>query len=924
MSRILYVIDSYAQIFRSYFAIRNGMRSAVTGEPTHAVFGVAGALFQLLEDQNAEYVALAWDASGPTFRHEMYDLYKAQRPDAPEDLKVQIPRVLELVEGLNIPVLAASGLEADDVMACIVRSVLADPALADVEIRLVSKDKDLEQLICDRVKLYDISSRELLDVEGLHAKRGITPAQVVDFLTLVGDAADNVPGVPGIGPKGAADMLAQYGSLDAILANLDQFKGKRRENLEAARATIPLSRELVTLRCEGLVGFDLEMCRVRAPRLDLLLPLFHQLDFHRYQTDAHRLAERLGAAVEVLDADLPDPFEPPVEEPLQPVVGSYRAITTPAELAELCATLASQTLVAVDTETTGLGRDAQLCGLSFAWQEGEGVYVPVRSPEPERHLNEAAVLAVLRPILENPAIEKCGHNLKFDAGVLLSAGVRLRGATFDSLLASMLLDPHAPSHKLDRLAEELLRVRLIPIEELIGEGKEQLSMAAVPLEQITPYAAEDADVALRLHHCLAPRLEELGLTALLRDVETPLAVVLAEMEANGVRCDGEVLQRQGAVLAERVEALRQEIWAAAGREFHLDSPKQLAEVLFDELGMRVGKRTKTGRSTDIEVLERLASEEDRTDPRTSVPRLVIEYRQLAKLISTYLGNLQSAIHPQSGRIHSTFHQLVTATGRLASHNPNLQNIPVRSEIGRQIRGAFVAPEGWRLICADYSQIELRLLAHLSDDPALMEAFAQDLDIHTAVAAQVFGTEPGAVTREQRGHAKTINFGIIYGVTPFGLARRIEGLNVEGAARLIADYKERFPGIDAFLRRCVHEGLEQGYVTTLLGRRRAIPELTSSSHNTRNLGERLAINSVVQGSAADLIKVAMVNVQRRIDQDRLPMRLLLQIHDELVLETPAELADQHATVVREEMERAITLRVPLRAEAGVGLDWMTAK
>lgn len=449
-------------------------------------------------------------------------------------------------------------------------------------------------------------------------------------------------------------------------------------------------------------------------------------------------------------------------------------------------------------------------------------------------------------------------------------------------------------------------------------------MDCVPLDQVGPYAAEDADIALRLYRELTPKLEELGMGPLLRDVEAPLVEVLVEMEANGVLCDPDELRRQGKALAQRVEELKAQIFEIAGTTFNLDSPKQLAEVLFERLGLPAGKKTKTGYSTDMEVLGNLASQEDPSDPRTSVPRLLLEYRQLAKLINTYLENLAASINPETGRIHTTFHQLVTATGRLASQGPNLQNIPVRTDVGRQIRKAFVAAPGHLLLCADYSQIELRILAHLSGDEGLIDVFRKDLDIHAAVAAQVFGVPIDQVTREQRTHAKTINFGIIYGVTPYGLARRIEGLDVSQAAALIQSYKERYPGIDAFLQRCIDQALEYGYVTTILGRRRAIPELHSRNRAKRSLGERLAINSVVQGSAADLIKVAMVNIFRRIERERLPLKMLLQIHDELVFETPAGMADEHAAIVREEMERAMELKVPLKAEAGAGPDWMSAK
>jgi DNA polymerase-1 len=602
----------------------------------------------------------------------------------------------------------------------------------------------------------------------------------------------------------------------------------------------------------------------------------------------------------------------------------YHAITTRAQLEELAEALRAQPIISVDTETTGLRREAALCGISLAWEPGHAVYVPVRSPDPGAHLDEAAVLSILRPVLEDPEVSKCGHNIKFDAQVLLRAGVRLRGIVFDSLLASILSDRAQSAHKLDHLALTLLNYPMIPITDLIGEGPEQRTMDTVPLEQIVPYAAEDADIALRLYHHLSPRLESMGLTALLREIEAPLTSVLAEMEAHGILCDPDVLLRLGEELGARVEELRKQVHEICGCEFHLDSTHQLADVLFDRLGLAPGRKTKTGRSTDIQVLEKLAAQEDRNDPRTSIPRLIIEYRHLRKLISTYLGNLRGSINPETKRIHTTFRQLDTATGRLVSDAPNMQNIPTRTEVGRQIRKAFLAPPGHRLICADYSQIELRLLAHLSEDAALLEAFIQDLDIHTAVASQVFGVSPEEVTREQRNRAKTINFGIIYGVTPFGLARRIEGLDVDGAARLIADYRQRYAGIDRFLQRCVQQALEYGYVCTMMGRRRAIPEIQSPNGNTRSLGERLAINTVVQGSAADLIKAAMVKVQQRIDGERLPLKLLLQIHDELVFEAPADAAPEAAALICEEMERAMALRVPLKAEAGIGADWMSAK
>lgn len=926
MAETLYLIDAFAQIFRAYYAIRGGMHSPVTSEPTHAVFGVTAMLLKLFNQFQPAYVAVAVDAPGKTFRDELVADYKATRNPTPDDLTAQIPRIFELFELFGIPLILQPGLEADDIIGCITRQILANPEYKDVQIRLVTKDKDLEQLLCDRVAMFDIHTDTTIDTAALYANKGVRPDQVIDLLALTGDTVDNVRGVEGIGPKTAAQLLQQYGSIEGIFANIDEIKGKRRENLEKARDYIGMSRKLVTLKCDANLPFSLESARVSPMQLPKLLTLFQQLGFNRFQDEIKRLdtVGHGGDTAAVQQDVLLDTADAADVRTIRSSGARYRAITTAEELGQLVRTLNDQPMVSVDTETTGLERDALLCGLSFAWTEGEAVYVPVRSPNRANHLDEAAVIAAVKPLLEDASVAKCGHNLKFDAHVLLRTGVHMRGVRFDSMLAASLIDPGQGTAKLDNLALGVLNYRMVPISDLIGDRQDQRSMADVDLAQITPYAAEDADIALRLYHKLAPRLEEMEIGILMRDVEAPLTVVLAEMEANGISCDPDELIRQGQALGARVEEIKQAIFEAAGFTFDLNSTKQLGEALFDRLGFKAGKKTKTGRSTDVEVLEKLALDENRSVPRTSAPRLILEYRQLQKLISTYLGNLRSSIRPDTGRIHTTFHQLVTATGRIASNGPNLQNIPIRTDVGRQIRKAFYAPSGSRLICADYSQIELRLLAHLSGDPALIDAFEKDLDIHAAVAAEVFGVELGAVTREQRNQAKTINFGIIYGVTPYGLARRVEGLDVPAATQLIADYKKRYAGIDSFLQQCIQKALSDGYVTTIMGRRRAIPEIHSANMNTRNLGERLAINSVVQGSAADLIKMAMVNVQRRFDRERVPAKMLLQIHDELVFETPESGAEARADLICAEMEAAMKLKVPLKVECGIGQDWMSAK
>ena len=955
----VYIIDTHAEIFRAYYAIRSGLTSSITGEATHAVFGFAGTLIRILTQLQAKHIVAAIDTPGDTFRNELYSEYKANRSPAPDDLVTQIHRIMELLEAFGILTLGRPELEADDIIASVTEAILNDPEARDINVSIISKDKDLEQLLIgDRVTMLDLHNDKIIDERSLFETKGIKPKQVVDTLALMGDTSDNVPGVEKIGLKTAAQLIQQYGSIEGIFESIDEIKGKRRENLEKARAQLDLSRELVTLKRDAPLDFSIEQARVKPLDLQKILPLFQALELKRYEQVVRELAG--GASTSVV-APTPTTRKERVAELAQKTdaildkgdydtaeTGDYSAIVTLDQLKDLVDTLSTQEIISFDTETDGLEREATLCGLSFSWKPKQGVYVPVRSPQPEDHLDADTVLSALKPILENPALPKCGHNLKFDAGILIRNGVKLQGAIFDTLLASQLVDARTPSHNLDTLALLHLEHKMISFEELTtgsdrtgeaasplqatdlgelfeAEAKQQKTIDEVPLDQATIYAAEDADITLRLHHFLAPKLDEMGITDLARDIESPLAPILAEMEYNGIVCDKEELKRQSIVISELVDARQKEIHEIVGYPCNIDSPRQLAQVLFDELGFKPVKRTRGGKvSTDVTVLEALSLREDINDPKTSVPRLIIEYRQFRKLQSTYLAQLQNAVDPKTQRIHTHLYQLTTATGRLKSDHPNLQNIPVRTEIGRQLRRAFRAPEGYKLICADYSQIELRILAHFSEDESLIETFTQDLDIHTAVASQVFEVPADSVTRELRDKAKTINFGIIYGVSPTGLSRRIKGMRVKEAAALIDDYKTRFPGIDRFLQQCVQQASDHGYVSTLTGRRRAIPEIYATNRSRRSLGERLVINTVVQGSAADLMKAAMVHVQHRIDKDQLPLKMLLQIHDELVLETPEALAAEHAAIVCEEMEKAMSLRVPLRTEAGIGDNWMIAK
>ena len=966
---VLYLVDGHAQFFRAYHAIRPGMRSPVTDEPTNMTFGFVGTILKLLRQDRPDYLAVVIDASGDqgTFRSRIYPEYKAHRKPPPEDFDPQVERCVSLLGQMGIPVLAVEGVEADDTIATVVRRMRREHP--DLEVRIVSRDKDLGQLVDEKVHLFDPQSDRMLGVEELFESKGVRPDQVVDMLALMGDPTDNVPGVRGIGPKTAAKLIGEHGTLDALLANLDKVKGKTGEAIAAQRGVLPLSKRLVALKDDCEFAFHLEEARVDPGRADAaaLDAEMHRLGFNRHAQDmrAWMGIAKGGAAPEVgagtagggarpAGARTAAPaaakpaapeefglFNPPPESAFESpradgaamqafARGDYRMIPDEAGLRAFVAAArsacAAGATLAFDTETTSLSPvSAKLCGISLAFEPGKAAYVPIRSPEPATHLSEEAVLARVRPLLEDPGVRKTAHNAKFDLVALRAAGVRVRGLSGDSMVASYVVDATRSTHRMDALAEAVLGHRCIPITDLIGSGRHQRRFDEAPLSLAAPYAAEDADVALRLAAALESQVDAAGLGELYRTVEVPLVAVLAELEWNGIRVDPDELERQRAALEVRIVDLKERIERSAPRPFNLDSPRQLAEILFhgpkDDppgLGLKVVKRTKTGASTDVEVLERLAQ-----DPsvETEIPARILEYRQLTKLVGTYLVALREAIEPATGRIHASFHQAVTATGRLSSSDPNLQNIPIRSEIGRDIRRAFVADPGNELLSADYSQIELRVLAHLSEDPALIAAFRSGADIHRAVAAEVYGVAQEEVTDEQRNAAKMVNFGIIYGITPFGLARRLgAGTSNERARQIIDDYRRRFSGIDAFLQRCVQEARDHGFVATVLGRRRAVPQVHSRNAAERALGERIAINTVVQGSAADLIKLAMLRIHRDLPARFPKARMLLQIHDELVFEAPAADMGPLGAFVAEAMSGAMDLRVPLEVSSWHGPSW----
>jgi DNA polymerase-1 len=886
----VWVIDSFNLIFQVFHAIPE--MTGPQGEPLNAVFGFTRDMLFMIEQVRPDYLFCAFDMPGDTFRHELYADYKLQRTAMPDELVPQIPAISRVLEALQIPVLGLSGFEADDVMATVARQV----DLAGGECVLVTSDKDCRQLITDRVRLYNVRKQAYLDAEALTADWGVRPEQVVDYQSLVGDSVDNVPGVPLIGPKIARELLATYGTLDALFERVAELpKGKRRENLIEFRERALLSRKLVRLDAQVALPIDWERGRVAAIDVSQALPLFKEFGFHGFAEKARAAAGETAQVATVWQAD-------------------YRTVDTPELFATFLEQLKEQRRFSFDTETTDVNpARADLVGMSFCWREGEAYYLPVRAPAGEPYLDCATTLAALREVLEDPTVEKVGQNLKYDAVVLRGAGIRMAGIAFDTMIASYLLDAGERNHNLDELAKRYFDHQTTKIRELIGTGKQQKRMDEVSVAQVGPYACEDADVPWRLAPLLAPKLIEWDADKLFHEVELPLIDVLADLEHAGIQVDVPRLNELSAEYGRRLAVLEKEIHELAGCEFNIASPKQLQKILFEDLKLPIGKRTKTGPSTDAEVLEELAL----VHP---LPAKIVEHRQYAKLKGTYVDALPELINPKTGRVHASFNQTVAATGRLSSSDPNLQNIPVRGEAGREIRSAFRAgPPDWLLLTADYSQIELRVLAHFSGDATLAAAFARDEDIHTLVASQVYAVTLDAVTREMRYGAKAVNFGVIYGQTAFGLARQV-GTTTEAAAEFIDAYFARYPGVEEFLVKILEECEAKGYVKTILGRRRAIRGVRVGAGRQRNLPERTAVNTVIQGSAADLIKLAMVAIHRRLRGENLSARMLLQIHDELVFEVPIDELDPVARIVVEEMTQVLPLDVPLKVDLKAGPHW----
>ena len=905
--RTVWVVDAHSLIHQVFHALPE--MSSPQGEPVGAVYGFTRDLLYLLEEKKPDYLFCAFDLPGKTFRHSLYEEYKAQRTEMPDDLSPQFASVRRVIAAMGVPALDCESYEADDILATVAKIVDRRGG----ECFLVTSDKDCRQLITDRVKMFNIRKNEVYDADRLMADWGIAPAQVVDFQALVGDSVDNVPGVPLIGPKFARQLLEKYGSLESVLDHAGETAGaKRRENLLNYRDQALLSRKLV--RLDDGVPISIAWSEGLTGQIDLAatLELFREFGF---RSIGQRLTTLAGGQQGSMTGDVKEDATGEPAQSDRPSRLTVHLVDTPDAFDAFLDQLRRQKRVSIDTETTDIRpRWARLVGISMAWNDDEAWYLPLRAPEGEARLDAERTIAALKPILEDQTVEKVGQNLKYDMIVLRTAGVRLAGVAMDTMVASYLLEAGRRNHNLDELARTHLGHETIKISELIGSGKNQKRMDEVPVGRVAEYAGEDAWAPLRLRPILSKRLQEDGLDDLFRSLETPLIDVLADMEYCGIKIAPERLRELSVRYGRRMEELEQDIYREAGREMNIASPKQLQTLLFDELNLPVVKKTaKTGPSTDAEVLEELA-------PLHPLPAMILRHRQYAKLKNTYVDALPRMICPDTGRVHASFHQAVTATGRLSSSDPNLQNIPIRTEEGREIRSAFVAgQEGWVLLAADYSQIELRVLAHFSGDARLAEAFARDEDIHARVAGSVNGVPIEEVTPEMRRAAKAVNFGVIYGQSPFGLARSL-GIDQKEAAQFIDGYFEGYPGIEEFLVRALAECRKNGYVKTILGRRRAIGGVRENAGRQRNLAERTAVNTVIQGSAADIIKRAMIAVHRRLETERLSARLLLQIHDELVLEVPADQLDHLAALVRQEMVGACTLNVPLKVDIKVGSNW----
>ncbi len=885
----VYLIDGSSYIYRAYYAIRHLSNSR--GEATNAIYGFTKMLLTLLREEQPDRVAVIFDAKGPTFRKKLYPEYKANRSAMPEDLVPQIPLIKDIVRAFNLPAVELSGYEADDIIATLAKRY----AELGLDITVVTGDKDLMQIVGERVRLLDTMKKKVSGRDEVIERFGVPPEQVLEILGLAGDNSDNIPGVPGIGEKTASSLIQEFGSIENLLANIDRVKGKKRqENLREFADQARLSRQLADLIYDLEIDIALDDLLLEEPDREALEVLFRKLEFPK-------LLQEFSA-----------------EKPQTAENGDYQAVLTVAELDGMIEQLRSAGRFALDTETTSLvAVQAELVGLSFAIRPEHGWYVPVghRYLGVPQQLDQQLVLEKLRPLLEDAGFKKVGQNIKYDALVLRNAGIELVGIDTDTMVLSYVTHPQSKSHGLDALAMEHLHHQMIPYAEMTGRGKKQICFSEVEVEKAVRYAAEDADLTWRLAEKLLPQLAEGGAEKLFHEVEMPLVDVLTRMEWRGIRIDAPFLGELSMQLGKKLGILEGEIHDLASGPFNINSPKQLGEVLFEKLGLAKGKKTKTGWSTNVDVLNSLAAEHD-------IAAKILEYRSVSKLKSTYTDALPKLLNPATGRLHTSFNQAVTATGRLSSSDPNLQNIPIRTAEGRRIREAFIPEDGWVLLSADYSQVELRVMAHMADVPALKESFVAGEDIHRRTASEIFNIFPEMVTDEMRRQAKTINFGVLYGMGAFSLAKDL-GIGRAEAQQFIDHYFERYPAIRQYMEEKRAEAREHQYVTTILGRHCAIPEISSNNGAVRSYAERNAINYPIQGSAADIIKVAMVNIDRRLYAEQLETRMLLQVHDELVFEVPEAELEHVRELIRVEMETAVSLDLPLKVDIGTGDNWAEA-
>ena len=886
--KTIYVIDGAGYYYRAYFAIRQFL-SNTKGIPTNAVYGFSLMLKRILKEQNPDYLVMTFDSKEKTFRHEQYADYKANRPDMPEDLAEQLPYIDRLVDALKIPVEKEAGWEADDLIGSIVKKAREN----GYDVVIVTSDKDLMQLVEDGVSIYDSMKEKMIGKDEVIEKFGVDPERVADILGLMGDTSDNIPGVPGVGAKTATALVKEFGDMEGVLTAADGMKKKRlRENLIEFADQARLSKELATIAVDAPITFDPDSWKVSTPDTEKLAALYSELEF--------------TTLLKELAGDQPKKAR------------NYKTILDEKTLNAAIAEMRSSKSFAVDTETTALNPVwAKLVGVSLCAKEGDAYYLPLRHDyeNAPNQIPMGQALKLLKPLLEDESVEKLGHNIKYDIIVFASEGIAVKNYR-DTMIASYLIDP-ASRHGLSALTQKRIGETMIEYKEVCGTGQKEITFDKVEIDTATQYAAEDADMTWRLAQILFP---EVNVRPGMRgadgnDIETPLIDVLATVEKNGVLVDKNQLGELSSILGGEIESLTAKITELAGEEFNLNSPKQLGEILFEKLKLPGAKKTKTGYSTSQDKLEELVQIHD-------LPKLMLEYRQMAKLKNTYVDALPKMINPDTGRIHTSFNQTVAATGRLSSSDPNLQNIPVRTETGRKIREAFVAPKDYKIVSADYSQIELRLLAHFAEEKGLIKAFNEGEDIHKTTASEIFDVTPALVTTDMRRVAKTVNFGVIYGQTAFGLSNELK-ISRADAKRYIDNYFKRYPGISAFIEKTVAQAKKDGFVTTLAGRKRFLPDINAKNRQIRQFAERNAVNTPMQGSAADLIKMAMITIDRRLSEEGFTSKMILQVHDELVFETEKTEVESLSKMVREEMEGVYALLVPLVVDINSGLNWNEA-